>query len=335
MVGLSHVGLRLLVRRYMPQGAVTHWPTEMLNSRRLPNETLGQSPETRVADCEDHLVPQLLANEEEPIRRSVERLRSWRIRGIDINMGCPVNKALRHNYGVALMGDLNYASRVIELTVKHAQGLPVSVKLRAGLQNDKVYLKEFVQALEAAGASWLCLHPRLAAQKRRGVADWSQVEYVREHVKIPVIGNGDIQNVEDVWERWSGMGTSVCDGIMVGRALTARPWLMWQVGERLGFPPPVAFASEGRSAPSTPEEEGAEMGRALDYFLDILSDHFTESLAVRRLNFFIRNAHPWLEFGHALAAKVSRSKTINEARTTIQDFFSVPQRMSPRTELRY
>src|SRR4051794_21153033 len=100
MVGLSHLALRRLVRQYLPEGASTIWPTEMLNSRRLPLEAVGLTPETLRDPDETGLVPQILGNDETAIAQSVKRLREWGAEGIDINMGCPVQKALKHNYGV-------------------------------------------------------------------------------------------------------------------------------------------------------------------------------------------------------------------------------------------
>src|SRR5437868_3816046 len=137
MVGLSHVALRLAVREYMPVGAKTIRPTEMLNSHRLPNEDFKTTPETLRAAHETELVPQILGNEEGPIGDSVKKLiHEWGAEGIDINMGCPVQKALKHNYGVALMGDPDYAARIVEMTVKNST-VPVSVKLRAAPQPGK------------------------------------------------------------------------------------------------------------------------------------------------------------------------------------------------------
>lgn len=328
MVGMSHVALRLMVQKYLPKDARTIWPTEMLSSWRLPKEELGGTYETLRAQTETMLVPQILGNEEEPIRESVQRLVDWGAEGVDINMGCPVKKALKHNYGVALMGDAAYAKEVVALTVKHAR-VPVSVKLRAGLQNDSEYLLNFVRGLEEAGAAWITLHPRLGAMKRRGAADWTQIGLVREHLKIPVIGNGDVQCWEDVFAM---LETSACDAVMVGRALAARPWMIWQLGERLGFEAPEGF--EGRKAPETAAEEGEECGRALHHFLDLLENYFPFEAGFTRFRFHLRMTCGWLEFGHHLFAKATGAKTYAQLREVLNEFFAVEQKMVKRTALR-
>lgn len=328
MVGLSHVALRLVVQRYLPVSAVTFWPTEMLSSWRLQREELGATPETFRDEGETYLVPQILGNEEVPIAESVRRLTDWGAVGVDINMGCPVKKALRHNYGVALMGDADYAAEVVYMT-KRNSSIPVSVKLRAGLQNDEEYLVRFVRGLAAAGADWITLHPRLGAMKRRGAADWRQIRLVRESLSIPVVGNGDVQCADDVFAM---MDISGCDSVMVGRALAARPWLMWQVGERLGFSPPAGF--EGRRAPSTSEEEGAEYGVAIRLFLEVLERYFTFEEGFKRFKFHVRMTCGWLEFGQHLFASTSRAKTYPDLYVAVEKFFSVPQNMSMRTHLR-
>lgn len=130
MVGLSHVSMRRVVADYLPQSLQTIWPSEMLNSRKVPIEILGKVPETKKRENENFWVPQILGNEEEPIRLSVQKLKDFGAHGIDINMGCPVKKALKHNYGVALMGDKDYAANVVRMAAE-ASELPVSVKLRA------------------------------------------------------------------------------------------------------------------------------------------------------------------------------------------------------------
>lgn len=328
MVGLSHVGLRLLVREYMPEGTNTLWPTEMLSSFRLPKEDLAELFETRKHDVEDNIVPQILGNEEYYIRETVKKLEDWGAKGIDINMGCPVKKALKHNYGVALMGDPKYAAEVVLMTVK-SSNLPVSVKLRAGHQNNMAVFDEFVKGIVDAGASWLTLHPRTPEMKRRGRADWSQIKHLKDKFNIPIIGNGDIQVADDVLRMLSETG---CDMVMAGRALTVRPWLMWQVGEKLGLKNPV-----GKSGPAPKDgfEEGEEFRNACFRFLEIMREHCPERLGLRKIRFFITNAHPWLEFGHTLFTWTVKATTYDEMEESLHRFFSTPQKVYQRTELRY
>ncbi|MEZ0391543.1 MAG: tRNA-dihydrouridine synthase family protein [Pseudobdellovibrionaceae bacterium] len=339
MVGLTHVALRLVIRDYLPDGAFTIWPTEMLNSRRVPDEDLSKTPEAMRSPLEQGLVPQILGNDEHFISRSVRKLTDWGAEGIDINMGCPVQKALKHNYGVALMGDPDYAADVVRMTVRHS-AVPVSVKLRAGTQSDFDYLVNFVRGLSQAGASWISLHPRTAAQKRRGVADWEQIRRLRERVDFPVVGNGDIQTADDVFLMLSQTG---CDLTMAGRALAARPWMLWQVGERLGFSLP--FGAEEKNlgvsvngnrprAPQTFEEEGAEYGKCLLKLLSHSRQFFGDDLALRKVRFYIRTTSVWLVFGHSLISVSTKAKTCDELEQGIRSFFTGSIEMVPRTQLR-
>ena len=329
MVGLSHCAFRQVVREYLPKGATTLWPSEMLNSRRIPHENLSRIPESMKMEDENFWMPQLLANEEDKIKMSLEKLFAYGAQGVDINMGCPVKKALKHNYGVALMGDPQYAAEVVATAVRYSEGRPISVKLRAADQGEDDKWVHFVKALEEAGAHWLCLHPRTAAQKRRGLADWSQVKKLKELVRLPVIGNGDIQVVEDI--EWS-FQQSQCDMVMIGRALTARPWLLWQWGEKKGWNPPEG--KEGLLAPKTPEEEAIEYGKSLFRLLDLMEEKFQERAALRKFLFHIQVSHVWLPFGHTLYGQISMAKTFDHARGLLDKFFSSSHTMRARTELR-
>ena len=327
MAGLSHVAFRQLIRSYLPAGASTLLFTEMLSTRLLPLETVGETPQTRIAPGEDDLIPQLLGNDQCLIAQSLNNLARIHPAGVDINMGCPVSKVLKHNWGVALMGDISYARQVVQET-RSVTTLPLSVKMRAGLKSDLSYLLEFVAMLAEAGADWVTLHPRCQSQWRRGLANWEYIARVREAVGIPVVGNGDIQEAADILER---MAETACDAVMVARAATARPWIFWQVGEALGFPPPPG--REGESAPRTPEEEGAEYGRSLLFFCDQLEKFFSPEEQMPRLVLFLTWGHKWLFFGHHLWVQVKRCDSLLKARQVILDFFSSPKPMTKRTML--
>jgi nifR3 family TIM-barrel protein len=329
MVGLTHVALREVIREYLPADDFTIWPTEMLNSRRIPSENLEKTPETLRGPLETGLVPQILGNEEVPIAESVKRLVVWGAEAIDINMGCPVQKALKHNYGVALMGDPQYAAEVVRMTVKHSP-VPVSVKLRAvGSSKEFTELLKFVSGLRDSGASWVCLHPRTAAQKRRGSADWEQIRQLHEAVDFPVIGNGDVQTVEDALAM---LKETSCDMAMAGRGLAARPWMMWQLGEELGFNPPVG--KENLKAPRTSEQEGAEYGKCLLRLIELSRKYFGDELAMRKVRFYVRTTSVWLLFGQALVSACAKAKDMDEMATSVRLFFSNSVEMSARTELR-
>jgi tRNA-dihydrouridine synthase len=300
----------------------------MLNSRKIPFEKIGLTSETLKDPNEKILCPQILGNEEGYIRDSIQALTDWGAQAIDINMGCPVQKALRHNYGVALMGDANYAAEVTHFAVKHAR-VPVSVKLRAGLTKDPDQLLNFARGLENAGASWLTLHPRTADQQRRGQADWEQVRLLKTQLRIPIIGNGDVQTASDV-DRVKA--TSGCDLVMIGRALLARPWLVWQYAEKHHLPKPAW--TEHLRAPSTPEEEGEEYGRFLILLAKDCTELFGNDLGLRKLRFAIRVGSPWLAFGQEVVGLSDRAKNFDDFKSRAEVFFSSPQPMTQQTELR-
>lgn len=330
MVGLSHVALRSVIQDYLPAGATTWWPTEMLNSRRLPGQIIGETEQTLKSDRDTVLVPQILGNEEKYIATSVKMLEEYGVKGIDINMGCPVAKALKHNYGVSLMGDPKYAAEVVAMTVRNTK-LPVSVKIRAGEHKDQDLFFRFVEGLAEAGASLICLHPRTQSQKRRGSADWNQIKVLKQHLDIPIIGNGDVQVWEDAFRMQE---ETSCDGVMIGRALAARPWMLWQIGERLGLKPPPG--KEGIKAPETLEEEAYEYGRALEEFIKSSFFYFSSKEALKRIYFYVRVTSVWLNFGHSLTRRLVILKTEEELVFGVRSFFENDSLCFSRyTNLRY
>jgi len=327
MAGLSHVALRQVVRSYLPAGSSPLLFTEMLSTRLLPREDVGCTPQTRVAPGEDDLIPQLLGNDEELIAKSLVQLENIRPNGIDINMGCPVSKVLKHNWGVALMGDIRYAEKVVRET-RQLTRLPLSIKMRTGMTDDPEYLMDFARMLEEAGADWITLHPRIQAHHRKGKANWLYIAKVRDAVRIPVVGNGDIQQAEDILRMRQETG---CDGVMVARAVTARPWIFWQVGEALGMPAPPARTNE--YAPQSAMEEGIEYERALNRFCDELEAAFLPEEQLPRLRLLLAWGHKWLMFGHYLSTCVNRCPNLCAARKVISDFFRETRPMQARTLL--
>lgn len=314
MVGISHVAFRQLIRSYTPKQFPVICYTEMLSSRRLPNEKLQSTLELKFQEDEENLVVQLLANEEKPIMESLKRLEQLNPIGVDINMGCPVSHTLKHNWGVRLMGDQEYASGVVGFAKKYAK-IPVGVKLRAGLGNaiDIDYLLNFTSALEKAGADWLTIHARAQAQKHKGKADWQVVKEVKKQRKIPVIVNGNIQTSQDLYDL---LHDSALDGFMVARAATARPWIFLQLMQKLGLP-----LDSNIHIPTTPEEEGKEYANACLRLLKYLREYENKDAIIHeKFCFFVATGCRWLQFGHAFWKLCKKTRCLDTLTKEIESF---------------
>ncbi|WP_186646689.1 tRNA dihydrouridine synthase [Fluviispira vulneris] len=318
MVGLSHVAFRELIKSYTPKNINALRFTEMLSTRRIPNEKLETTHELKTARNEAFFIPQLLGNEEKFIAPSIEKLLIKKPWGFDINMGCPVSHTLKHNWGVRLMGSKDYAAQIVKIVKKYSS-VPVSVKLRGGLGEDEDfdYLYSFVSALADGGADFLTIHARTRAQKHSGDANWQLVADIRNKMSIPIIANGNIQTAQDAVELIQNYGV---DGAMIARAATARPWILWQISELLGNTE-VPEGFEGRKAPSTAEEEGAEYLAACLKMLSIMVDYFQdEAYILEKFRFFAATGARWFQFGHHFWRLTMRAKNVADLRKSIVEF---------------
>lgn len=151
---------------------------------------------------------------------------------IDVNMGCPVPKVTKNGAGSALMCDPPRAGRVVE-AIRKATGLPVSAKIRSGWDANSINAVEVARALEEGGACAIAIHPRTRAQGYSGKADWSVIRQVKEAVKVPVIGNGDVKSRADA-DRM--IAETNCDAVMIGRAALGNPWIFRELN---GGPKPT------------------------------------------------------------------------------------------------
>ena len=153
---------------------------------------------------------------------------------IDINMGCPAPKIVNNGCGSALMKQPELCGKIVR-AVKQAVNVPVTVKIRKGWDSNRVNAVEVAQICEAAGADAITVHGRTREQQYMPPADWNIIREVKKAVKIPVIGNGEINTARDAAAMYEQTG---CDLVMIGRGALGNPWIFREIEMLLGHDRP-------------------------------------------------------------------------------------------------
>ncbi|WP_117214195.1 tRNA dihydrouridine synthase DusB [Allorhizocola rhizosphaerae] len=141
---------------------------------------------------------------------------------IDLNFGCSVKKITSKGGGSAIPWKRNLFGAIVRAAVSNAGGLPVTIKMRKGIDDDHLTYVEAGLIAQEAGVQWVALHARTAAQRYSGEADWEAIKTLKDALDIPVLGNGDIWEADDALRMVRETG---CDGVVVGRGCLGRPWL--------------------------------------------------------------------------------------------------------------
>lgn len=228
MAGVTDMPMRILCFEKGAAWAVT----EMVSAKGYlyaPENTRAIEELLTKGDSEGILGLQLFGKEPEMMAAAAERLSEKGFDFIDINMGCPAHRIVGNGEGSALMRDPELAGRVIEATVK-ASSVPVTVKMRAGWDETSVNAAELSMIAEQAGAAALTIHPRTREQQYAGHSDWSVIRQVKQSVRIPVIGNGDVTCADEYEKMIEETG---CDAVAVGRGAQGNPWIFEEISARI------------------------------------------------------------------------------------------------------
>jgi tRNA-dihydrouridine synthase B len=298
MAGVTDLPFRCLCKE---QGAGLLY-TEMVSAKAITYHNKNTEQLIRTRPEEKPVAVQLFGNDPMIMAEAAAMIEEERFDFFDINMGCPVPKVVNNGEGSALTKDPQLAGEIVKNIVKKVKK-PVTAKIRIGFDVEHITAVEMAKSLEAAGAAMIAVHGRTREQYYSGRADWKVIRQVKEAVRIPVLGNGD---VTDGLSAKAMLEETGCDGIMIARAAKGNPWIFREILNYL--------------------KTGAEVGRpSMDEVCDMilrhakmLTDYKGESIGIREM----RGHFSWYTAGMRnssyMRREINRAETLSELEEMVE-----------------
>lgn len=299
MAGITNLPMRLIARE---QGAALCF-TEMVSVNGLVRDGRKTFELLRSTPTDRPLGIQLFGDDPELMAEGA-RLVEGHGDLIDLNMGCPVRKVVTSGAGSALLREPAKVAAIVR-AVRRASTLPLTVKIRTGWEAETASFLEIGRIAENEGCDAVTLHPRSRAQMFEGKADWSKIRELKEALRIPVLGSGDLFSASDIVTMLRQTG---CDGVMIARGGLGNPWIFREALELLAGREPRL---------PTPAERGKAALRQLEMFIGISGERVALREMRKHLCWYARGVPGAAQF----RALVNRLQGKEELIRALHEFF--------------
>src|SRR5438034_509992 len=301
MAGVTDISFRRLLKT---RGGIGLTVSEFISVEGLTRNNPKSKRQMRFYENERPFAVQIFGGQPERMRMAAEMAEEIGADILDINCGCPAPKVVKHGGGSGLLRDLPRLETMLK-EIKKAITIPLTIKIRAGYSDSTINAVDTAKLAEDCGVEHIALHGRTKEQGYRGLANWDLVRAIKEVVKVPVSGSGDITTIEGAFARFQ---ETLCDGVLIGRGAMANPWIFRQIQD----------AIHGREIfqPTLTDKRAL----LLEYF-DMLREDMPETPAINRMKQLAGQFTRGLQGGALFRTSIYHSHSVDEILRRIQEYF--------------
>ena len=309
MAGVTDVSFRRLLKR---RGGVGLSVSEFISVEGLTRSNPKSKRQMRFYEDERPFAVQIFGGQPERMRMAAEMAEEIGADILDINCGCPAPKVVKHGGGSGLLKDHERLETILK-GIKKAITIPLTVKIRAGFYDHTINAVETAKLAEACGVEHIALHGRTKEQGYRGLANWDLVRQIKETVKVPVSGSGDVTTIDQAFARFRETG---CDGVLIGRGAMANPWIFRQIEDVM----------HGREVF---EPTLADKRAILHEYFDLLREDMPETPAINRMKQLAGQFTRGLQGGALFRTSIYHSHSVDEILNRIEEYFEAIENGRP------
>ncbi|HEX8161925.1 MAG TPA: tRNA dihydrouridine synthase DusB [Pyrinomonadaceae bacterium] len=301
MAGVTDVPFRALLKR---RGGIGLTVSEFISVEGLTRNNPKSKRQMRFFEYERPFAVQIFGGQPERMRMAAEMAEEVGADILDVNCGCPAPKVVKHGGGSGLLRDHPRLETILK-EIKKSITIPLTVKIRAGYYDNNINAVETAKLAEQCGVEHIALHGRTKEQGYKGRANWELVGQIKEAVKVPVSGSGDVTTPAEAFARWRETN---CDGILIGRGAMANPWIFRQIEEIMRGQEPYA--------PTLADKRAV----LLEYF-ELLRADMPEFAAVGRMKQLAGQFTRGLPGGSRFRQVIYHSHAVAEVLDRIEEYF--------------